>query len=122
MYKIPNGFSILPDLNCDIPPNSSLTFTISTLPLVAFLASLELFQKLPRSPNSCAATFVSNISLNIALVLAIPDNSVIELNIEYLGSDISPSNFLITAGGSPVVSIISFINLLPGRSSSVLFK
>ena len=86
------------------------------------MASSTLFQKLPRSPNFCAASFASNISLNIALVLAIPDSSVIALNIEYLGSDISPNNFLMTAGGSPVVSIISFTNLPPGRSSKVLFK
>ena len=83
---------------------------------VAASASAFVFQKDPFSPLACAALLESNISLNIALILAMPDNSVIALNIPYLGSDISPIKSLITFGGAPVLSIISFINFSPGKS------
>ena len=76
-------------------------------------------QKLPLPPCACTAALVSNISLNIALDLARPDNSVIALNVEYLGSFISPNSFLITCGGAPVLSIISSTNLPPGKSVKV---
>ena len=116
----PKGLLALPALNSDIPASALSTFTIFAWLFVAvFAASIES-QKLPLAPCACAAALVSNISLNIALDLAIPDSSVIALNIEYLGSFISPNSFLITCGGAPVLSITSSTNFPPGKSVKVL--
>ena len=119
VYFAPRGLLILPALKSASPDSLLSSFTIFTALLVAAFASSIEFQKEPLPPAACILALVSNISLYIALTLAIPDSSVIALNIEYLGSVNSPNNFFITSGGAPVFSIISFTNLPPGKSSKV---
>ena len=109
----------LPALKSASPDSLLSSFTILTALFVASLASCLEFQNDPLPPAACVAALVSNISLYIALVLAMPDNSVIALKTEYLGSFISPINFLITAGGAPVFSINLVTNFSPGKSSKV---
>ena len=78
---------------------TSLIFTIS-IPvcgeLTARFAISSESQKNPLPPLDCTSVFLRRTSSKYAAVLATADKFVIALNIEYLGSSISPYNSLKT--------------------------